>query len=371
MMRRTWFLRLVAVAVIPALLLVGCQGAGATPSEVSPATEVPAVLPETEAPSEPAAAEAPTELRVAAVLTATIENAWERTFLESFSRVQAEKPHGLDIKDIVYTESVWGDEALVTMRQYAATGQYDIIWANSAYSDQVKILMDEFPDIMFVYVGAGAEALGRNAYWYFNHIHECGYLEGILAGSLTKTDKLGVVGWFPSDDTNDVINAYIAGARSVNPAVTAKVTYIESWYDPPKAMEAAYAQIAAGVDQLLMMGESFEPCTEKGIMCYATYMDYNFAAPESIVTSAEMYWDPGIKWIVDEWWNHKTTGAPYAAPMEPVWFHMSEGVCDLSPYHGLESQIPQGVKDAVANARQGILDGTLKVELNVETPKSE
>jgi basic membrane lipoprotein Med (substrate-binding protein (PBP1-ABC) superfamily) len=346
-----------------ALVLSACGGAQPTQAPV------PA---ETEAPAEPTApaAEEPKEFNMAAVLTVGLENAWDGSFIQSFKNVQAAAPHGLTITDLDYTEGVFGDEAEVVMRNYAKTGKYEVIWANSSYSDQVEKLMVEFPDILWVTVGSGNRPLGKNSFLIYQHIHECGYVQGVLAGSLTENDTIGIVGTFPADDVNDVANGFIAGAQSVNPDIKLKVTFIESWYDPPKALEAANAQIAAGVDQMYMMAESFEPCEQSGIMCYAKYIDYNFAGPNSVVSSALMFWEPHINYIIDQWWNHATTGAAYDAPMESVWFNMAEGTCKMSEYHALDSKIPQEVKDAAAKAEQDILSGALKVELNTETPVS-
>ena len=186
-----------------------------------------------------------------------------------------------------------------------------------------------------------------------------------------KSDKIGIVGTFPAEDVNDVINSYINGAKSVNPDTQVKITFIESWYDPPQAIEAANAQIAAGVDQMYMMAEAFEPCVENDIMCYAKYIDYNFAAPDNVLVSALMYVDPHINFVIDRWWTHKTTGDPYPDESETVWFPMAEGTCDLSSYHGLEGEIPQELKDAVEAKRQEILDGTFTVELDMTVPESD
>lgn len=313
----------------------------------------------------------PTEMHLAAILTVGPEQAWDRSFLDSFKRVQQAKPHGLTISDPDITEAVFGDEAEVVMREYAASGKYDIIWANSSYSDQVKKLKDEFPEILWVVVGSGNEAMGGNAYWVFQHLHESAYLLGILAGHMTKTDTIGIVSTFPSDDVNDFNNGFIDGAKSVNPEIKAKVMYIESWYDPAKGAEAAYAQIAAGADQMLMSAEAFEPCVEKQIMCYAHYIDYGLVSPDAVAASAIMNFDPAINWIIDEWWQHKTTGEAYAAPMEAVWFSMAEGSSELSPYHNFDAKIPQEVKDAVKTALDSILNGTLKVPLKLDTPTSD
>ena len=312
-----------------------------------------------------------TELHVAAVLTVGPEQAWDKSFLESFQRVQAAQPHGLNIADITYTENVFGDQAEEVMRTYAQTGDYDIIWANSSYSDQVKKLRLEFPEILWVVVGSGNEGMGGNGYFLFQHLHEPSYLMGMLAGSLTKTNVVGVVSTFPADDVNDVNNAFIAGAKSVNPDVKGKVTYIQSWYDPAKGAEAGNAQIAAGVDQMLMSAEAFDVCTTQQIMCYAHYVDYFQTAPDAIVASAIMNFDPAINYIIDEWWSHKTTGEAYNAPMDPVWFTMAQGSSELSPYHNFDSIIPQDVKDLVNQKKQEILDGKFTVPLDLSTPSSD
>lgn len=350
---KTALFRWITFLSLIAILLAACGGA-ATPQPATPTTQP-----------------VPTELSVAAVMTVGPESSWDLSFLESFKRVQAAKPHGVTITDLDMREAVFGDEAEVVMREYAASGKYDIIWANSSYSDQIKKLKDEFPDILWVFVGSGNEPLGGNAYYIFQHLHESAYLLGMLAGSMTKTNVIGLVSTFPGDDVNDFNNGFIDGAKSVNPEVKAKVTYIESWYDPGKGAEAAYAQIAAGADQMMMSAEAFDPCVEKQIWCYAHYIDYATVQPDAVAASAIMYFDPAINYIIDEWWNHKTTGAAYNAPMEEVWFSMAKGSTELSDFHKFDSLIPQEVKDKIAQKEAEIISGKFVVPLKLETPKSE
>jgi simple sugar transport system substrate-binding protein/basic membrane protein A len=327
-------------------------------------------VPEGDLPAE-SGAEGPTELNVAAILSIGLESTWDSTFYEAFQRVQALKPHGVTIGDLDFTEGAWGDEAETVLRQYAETGKYDIIFAQASFTDQIKNLMDEFPDIAWVVSGSGNEQLGGNLYNIYMRIHEPSYLEGMLAGLMTESNVIGVLGLFPADDVNDDANAFIAGAKAVNPEVQAKVTFIETWYDPALATEATKAMIAAGADHILQGGEVYDVCTEAGIYCYARYADSNFMAPDSVLSSAIGYWDPAILYIIDEWWKHETTGEPYDAPQEKIWFPMSEGAADLAPFHGLDSQVPQEVKDEVMAMRQQILDGTFEVPLNEETPQSD
>jgi basic membrane lipoprotein Med (substrate-binding protein (PBP1-ABC) superfamily) len=342
--------RLFMLSVLAAMMVTACGGA---------ATEEPV-------PTEPPAI---TELKMAGVLATSIENPWDLSFIESFNRVAEQKPHGLTLS-LDYTENVWEDVELV-MREYADTGEYGIIWGHSSYADTVKTIKDDYPDILFVFVGSGNEAVGGNGLWDYKRIHEPAYLEGMIAGMMTETNVIGAVATFPFDDVNDVINAFIDGAKSVNPEIKAKVSFIESWYDPVKAAEATFAQIAAGADFILQLGEAYEACEEKGVYCFGNYMDSNYLAPDTIITSQVAYWDSDIQYAIDLWWNHVANGEPYDAPMEAIWFPMKDGGAGLAPYHGFEDILPQEVLDAVDEKMQEIMDGTFEVELKVETPVSD
>jgi basic membrane lipoprotein Med (substrate-binding protein (PBP1-ABC) superfamily) len=348
--------------LVAAVLLAAC-GQAASPTAEPPTAEPPAVVAPTSA--------APTELRVAALLSIGLDSSWDKTFYESFQRVQQESPHSVQVADLAYTEGVFGEEAETVLQQYAETGQYDIIFAQASFTDQIKKFNQQYPDILWVVSGSGNELLGGNVYNIYMRIHEPSYLEGMLAGYMTDTNVIGVVGLFPADDVNDDANAFIAGAKAVNPEAQAKVTFIESWYDPAKAREATLAQIAAGADHILQGGEVYDVCAEKNIFCYARYEDVNYIAPEAVLTSALGYWDPAIRYVIDEWWKHETTGQPYNGPAESIWFSMKDGASGLAPFHDLEGQVPQDVKDKIEQARQDIMEGTLVVPLDTETPVSD
>lgn len=337
---------IISIILAFTMLLTAC-GAGATPT-----------------------VKAPSELNFAALFV-SIDEPWVISFLASFERVKAQKPHGLTLS-LDYSENLWGDDAERAMREYADTGKYGVIWATSSYSDQIKNLKDSYPETLFAFTGSGNNALGGNAYWTYNHVHEAAYLMGIIAGSMTKSNVIGAVAGFPYDDVNDVLNSWIDGAKSVNPNIKAKVTFIESWYDPAKAKEAAYALIAAGADYIYAERSGvFEACAEKGVFAFGQYIDQNSMAPNVVVTSTIMNWDPQINYLIDQWWDHVTKGTPYNAPADPVWFTMAQGGADIAPYHQFESTIPKDVLDKVNQAKQDIMDGKLKVELKVGPPPTE
>jgi basic membrane lipoprotein Med (substrate-binding protein (PBP1-ABC) superfamily) len=358
-------LGIVGMLLFVAVFVVACGG---TPTTEEPVVEEPIV--EEPATQEPAEPEGPTELRMAMTLSQTIDSAWDYTVVDSYKRLQALSPHGLTLHDVVWTEGIWGDDVTVVLREYAETGLYDIIWCNTTCSDQVKAVAPDYPEILFVYVGSGNEGLGGNTFWVYKRIHEPAYLMGMLAGYMTNTNQIGTVGTFAFDDVNDVINAFVQGAKDVNPDITSTVTFIESWYDPAKALEAGNAQVAAGADHILQLAEGFDACAGD-VFCYGPYGDYNYIAPDNVLTSTLSAWDPDILWIIDEWWEHKTTGAAYDGNTEPKWFPMAEGAADLAPFHGLEAKIPTEAYDAVMAKKAEIMAGDFVVELNVETPVSD
>ena len=315
------------------------------------------------------AADKPTELNIAIILSAGIESPWDGTLIDALERIKEEKPHGLDV-NWQYTDPLWGDDAGDAMRVFAESGAYDIIWAHSTYSDQVKKLKDEFPEILFVVVGSGNEGLGGNQYWVYKRIHEASYVLGILAGKLTSTGTLGVVGTFPADDVNDEINSFFAGARSVNDSIVQKVAFIESWYDPGKAAEMTAAQISTGADIIFSLAANFKPCEEAGILCFANFGDQHSYSTETVLSSALAHWDPDVKWIIDEWWDFAANGMPYDGNTELIWRGMAEGGAGVAPYRGLADRVPDDVKQLVDEAIAAIKDGSLVVELDVSEPVS-
>jgi basic membrane lipoprotein Med (substrate-binding protein (PBP1-ABC) superfamily) len=317
---------------------------------------------------EPAAVEMaaePTELKIAIISTTPKEEPWNTVLLQAVERVIAEKPHGLTIS-YTFQELISTPDGERVMRELASSGEYDIIWGHSVYPDAIQALGPKYPDIPFVGGGSGYEPMGQNMYWVNMYVHEAAYLNGIIAGKMTKTNVIGAVAAFPYENVNMPINAYFEGAKSVNPNVKVKMSYIESWYDPPKAKEEALAQIAAGAD--FIYAERFGPfeaASEKGVYAFGHYMDQNELAPDTVVSSALALWDPCVKAIVDAWWDHTTKGTPYnASTTDAMYFFMKDGATDISEYHGFENTIPEDVKALVEQKREEIKSGKLAVPAN-------
>lgn len=356
--RNIW--RLLIVLVLASFVFAACAPATTPPTAEPPAVDQPdepAVVEPTDEPE----MELPTRVDFACITSNTIEQPWHTAFAQAFERVSADAPHGLEMT-LVCTENVAPPDAERILRQYAETGEYEVIWAHSAYWEAVKVLAPEFPDIAWMYTGSGNEGIGGNAYWGDVFIHEPSYLAGIVAGYMTETNKLGAVAAFPFPNVNAPVNAFYDGALSVNPDVTIQVTYIESWFDPVKGKESAAAQIAAGAD--IIYAERFGPfeaAIEGGALAFGHFLDQASLAPSVVIASPMALWDPNIRNIIEVWWQHTVEGVAYDAPMQRIIFNFLNGGSDLSPFHGFESVIPQEAKDAVTAAREAILAGTLVI----------
>ena len=136
------------------------------------------------------------------------------------------------------------------LTEVAQENQPDIIFGDAFGNEEaVRRVAAQFPDIAFVF-GSGGGPADPNFSVFDNWIHEPAYLAGMLAGGLSQSGVIGVVGGYPVPEVNRITNAFVAGAQEVNPEVEVKVTFLNSWFDPAAAKEAALAQIAEGADVL-------------------------------------------------------------------------------------------------------------------------
>lgn len=307
----------------------------------------------------------PTEVKMAVIFGSPIESPWNTAFMQTMERIKAEKPHGLAV-GFDYTESVKRPDAERILRDYANTGKYPIMWAHSTFSDAVNVLRKEYPDLLWVVTGGGNEKQEANGYWFDAVTHEPAYLLGVAAGMMTKSNVIGGVAAFPYPNENIPMNAFVDGAKSVNPKINAKVTYIGAWFDPPKTKESAKAQIAAGADMIFATRFGvFEAAEEGKALVFGYMVDQHKVNPKVVVSSAMVQFDPAVKFAIDEWWKLKTQGKKYAAPKDqPITFTMAEGGSALAPFHAFKDTLPKDVLAKVEQAKAEILSGKLKVPLN-------
>ena len=319
-----------------------------------------------EAAAEQAAA-APSEIDMAMLVVGTKEEGWYATFIDSVNRVSASNKYGISI-NLEILEGIPFAEGERVIRDLAQTGTYEIIVGHSTYVDGVAANKGDFPDTLFVYSGSGNDDHegGDNAYWIDVFIHEPAYLAGIIAGMTTETNRISGVAAFPFPNVNAPLNAFVDGARSVNPDIeVAGVTYIESWFDPATASAAASAQIANGSD--VIYAERFGPfaaAEDAGNVRAVGHFTDQLGLSSVVLTSAVAQWDTAFTDVLDAWYDYNVHGVPYNSPPQRIVYQSM--VDDGSALGAIADDIPADVVAAVEAARVAILSGELVVPLKFD-----
>jgi basic membrane lipoprotein Med (substrate-binding protein (PBP1-ABC) superfamily) len=214
-------------------------------------------------------------------------------------------------------------------------------------------------------MGSGGGPAEPNFSVFDNWIHEPAYVSGILAGGLSKSNKIGVVGGYPVPEVNRIVNAFIAGAQSSNPAVEVKVTFISSWFDPAAAKDAALAQIDAGAD--VMFAERagvIETAAEKGLLAFGNQMDQKAIAPEYVVTSNVWNMRPTVQYIINQ-----VNAGSYTAQDLKDFSMFAKGGSSLAEINtavkgGLPADLVTKAEEALASIKSGIF----RVDVNEAVP---
>jgi basic membrane protein A len=306
---------------------------------------------------QPAAAQ--DKLKVAAVFETPIEEPWVNQIHVALLR--AEKELGIEYD---WSESVKSADFARVMREYAEKG-YQLIMGDAFGAEQIaRRVARDYPNIAFVF-GSGLGPADPNFGVFDNWIHEPAYLSGMIAGKMTKSNKIGVVAAMPIPEVNRLSNAFCAGAKEVNKQATCTYSFIGSFFDPPKAKEAALAQLESGVD--VIYAERFgviEAAQEKGALAISNMSDQSSLAPDTVITGP--VWDmwPTVKQVI----TLVKAGAFTAQDFGGFSF-MGKGGSYLAPYGTFEQKLPAEVKDMVAKRQQEILDGNFRVDVNEGVPQ--
>ena len=256
-------------------------------------------------------------LKVFGAYATQIEEPWDGVI---HAALQAEADAGrieyTFADDIGYS----GDMELI-LREVAEHDVPDIIFGDAFGNEEaVRAVAADYPDIAFVF-GSGGGPADPNFSVFDNWIHEPAYLAGMLAGGLTETGIIGVVGGVPVPEVNRIINAFIAGAHEVNPEVEVKVSFINSWFDPAAAKEAALAQIDAGAD--VLYAERFgviEAADENDLIAFGNMSDQSSLAPDNVVTSVTWNMTPTVEYVIDQ-----VAGGTYTGPGPQGLHHGGQG----------------------------------------------
>ncbi|CAN7267299.1 BMP family protein [Polaromonas sp. LjRoot131] len=308
----------------------------------------------------PGLAFAQAKTKVAALYTVPFEQQWVSRLHKALKAAEARG-------EIEYkaTENVSNADYERVMREYATAGNTLIVGEAFAVEAAARKVAKDFPKVSFL-MGSSGKPQAPNFSVFDNYIQEPAYLSGMIAGGVTKTNKIGMVGGFPIPEVNRLMNAFMAGAKETNPKVEFSVSFINSWFDPPKAKEAAFAMIDKGAD--VMYAERFgvsDAAKEKGKLAIGNVINTQDKYPDTVVASALWNMEPSIDRAIKLVKEGKFKAEDYGP-----YSMMKHKGSELAPLGTFEKKIPADIVAKVKAKEKDILDGKVTIKVDDNQPKS-
>ncbi|OCP19902.1 MULTISPECIES: BMP family protein [unclassified Ensifer] len=301
-------------------------------------------------------------IKVAAIYTVPVEQQWVSRIHKA---ANAAKERG-DI-EYVYSENTANNDYERVMREYCEAGHKLILGEVFGVEDAARAVAKDYPDVAFL-MGSSfkPDSAIPNFSVFDNYIQDASYLSGLVAGAMTKSKNIGMVGGYPIPEVNRLMNAFMAGVKEVAPDTKFQVAFIGSWFDPPKAKETAFAQIDGGAD--LLYAERFgvsDAAKEKKILAIGNVIDTQADYPDTVVASALWHFESTLDKAIAE-----VKAGTFKADDYGVYSFMKNGGCSLAPLGTFDSKVPDDIKAKVAEKEKMIKDGSFTVEINDAEPKS-
>jgi basic membrane lipoprotein Med (substrate-binding protein (PBP1-ABC) superfamily) len=311
----------------------------------------------------PGVARAQSAIKTAAIYTVPVEQQW-------VSRIHKAATIAKDRGDIeyVFSEKVSNTDYERVMREYCEAGHQLIVGEAFAVEDAARAVAKDYPDRAFL-IGSSfkADAAANPNFAVFdNYIQDASYLTGIIAGAMTKSGNIGMVGGYPIPEVNRLMNAFMAGVRESRADAKFQVAFIGSWFDPPKAKETALAQIDAGAD--LLYAERFgvsDAAKEKGVLAVGNVIDTQTDYPETVVASALWHFEPTLDAAIAA-----VKAGAFKADDYGQYSFMKAGGCSIAPLGSFEGKVPAEVMAKAAEKEAAIKSGAFNVAIDDNEPKS-
>ena len=332
--------KVAALSALAAAAMVGCG----KKEEPAPA---PAPAPAAEAP-----APKPEPLKIAFAYVGPVgDGGW--SFAHDNGRKAIEKEFG-DKVVTSFVESVpESADAERVLRDLAGQGNKLIFGTTFGYMESIQKIAGDLKDVKFEH--ATGYKTAENVRTYDSRTYEGAYMTGVIAGAMTKSNTLGVVGSVPIPEVIRNINSFTLGAQSVNPKIKTKVVWVNEWFSPPKETEAATSLINGGADVLFQNTDSpavLKTAQEKGKRAFGWDSDMTAYGPKAHLASAVINWGPYyIKATKDALEGNWKGG-------ESSWWGVKEGAIDIV---SIADDVPAETKAKVEEVKKGLADGSFVI----------
>ena len=260
------------------------------------------------------------------------------TYQHDQGRLQLEQETGVTTS---YVENVAeGADAERVIREMAKRGDKVIFATSFGYMNYMLKVSKSYPKTAFVHVTG--YKLGKNMGLVNARFYEGRYLTGVIAGEMTKSNVLGYVAAFPIPEVLQGINAFIKGARSVNPKAELRVIWVNSWYDPGKERQAALTLISQGADMVTHHTDStavVQAAEEEGVYAFGYHSDMSKYGPKAHLTATTHHWGDyyvkTVKEVLDGSWS----------PVS-IWGGYPRGMIKLAPLNdAIPAELQARIRD--------------------------
>jgi simple sugar transport system substrate-binding protein len=326
-------------AVAATAALVGCG----KKEEAAPPAPAPAAAPE------PAK---PEPLKIAFAYVGPVgDGGW--TFAHDNARKVLEKEFGDKIATSFVEKVPEAADAERVFRDMVGQGNKLIFGTTFGYMEPMLKVAADTPDVKFEHATGYKQA--PNMRTYDSRTYEGAYMAGVIAGKMTKSNTLGVVGSIPIPEVIRNINSFTMGAQSVNPKVKTRVVWVNEWFNPPKETEAAQSLINQGADVLFQNTDSsavLQTAAKNQKLAFGWDSDMTAYAPEAHLASAVINWAPyyikATREALDGSW----------ASSGNTWWGVKEGAIDIV---SISDKVPAETKEQIEKIKAGLKDGSFVI----------
>ncbi len=275
------------------------------------------------------------------------------TFAHDNARKAVEKEFG-DRIVTSYVENVpEAADAERVFRDMVGQGNKLIFGTTFGYMEPMLKVAADAKDVRFEHATGYKQA--ENMRTYDSRTYEGAYMAGVIAGKMTKSNTLGVVGSIPIPEVIRNINSFTLGAQSVNPKIKTKVVWVNEWFAPPKETEAAQSLINAGADVLFQNTDSsavLKTAASNKKLAFGWDSDMSAYAPDAHLASAIINWAPyyiqSTRAALEGNWKGGSA----------TWWGVKEGAIDLV---SVSDKVPAETREQVEKIKAGLKDGSFVI----------
>ena len=298
-------------------------------------------------------------VKIAVIMpSATSDVAFSQSMWGALQAVQKEQG-GESAIVLKYSENMWNvPDAAAAIRDYASQG-FDVVIAHgSQYGSSVQEIAKDFPNVTFAW-GTDVNTFGLpNVYAYTAAAEQGGYVNGVLAGKLSKSKKVGVTGPVEVGDAKTYIDGFLQGVLSADKSISVSKTWTGSFSDVALMAAAAKTHIANGADVLTGSSQSvvgsIGAAKDKGnVLWFGTQADQASLASALVVASQVYDWTGMLKDIIAK---HQ------AGTLGGIQYTLTLANGGLKIVYNPSFRLPASVKSAGDAAIQGITKGSIVVK---------